>query len=266
MHPCTMEMAVPGAPARAGGHEMGGDKATTPETPPTEARSCLAAGIIARAGQIVFVFALQGLILLLGAGRLDWAWAWVLLGIYVASVAGNSVFLMRTNPETAAERGRPKETKGWDKVVSGLWGLAQYLALPLVAALDVRFGWTGGLALTWHVAGAVVLAAGLGLFGWARITNACFSTAVLTQDDRGQRVCRSGPYRAVRHAGYVGAILQTLGVPALLGSWWALVPGIAAVALIVVRTALEDGTLRAELPGYRELGREVRYRLMPGLW
>jgi len=34
----------------------------------------------------------------------------------------------------------------------------------------------------------------------------------------------------------------------------------------VIRTALEDKTLRAELPGYAEYAQRVRYRLLPGLW
>ena len=35
---------------------------------------------------------------------------------------------------------------------------------------------------------------------------------------------------------------------------------------IVVRTALEDRTLIAELPGYREYAEKVRSRLLPGAW
>ena len=44
---------------------------------------------------------------------------------------------------------------------------------------------------------------------------------------RGQTVCRAGPYRFVRHPAYAGSALQALGVPLLLGSLWALIPGIA---------------------------------------
>ena len=151
-------------------------------------------------------------------------------------------------------------------MVGGLWALASYFALPLVAGLDVRFGWTQELRVGWHVAGAAVLAAGLGLGGWAMIANAYFSTAVRIQSERGHTVCRSGPYRFVRHPGYVGFILQSLGTPVLLGSLWALIPGITAAALMVIRTSLEDRTLQAELPGYPDYVQEVRYRLVPGIW
>ena len=41
--------------------------------------------------------------------------------------------------------------------------------------------------------------------------------------------------------------------------------GVCAV-LIIIRTALEDRTLQAELTGYQEYARQVRYRLLPGIW
>lgn len=239
---------------------------TTPEVSPTENHPNIAAGIAARVLQIVIGFGLIAAVLFLAAGRLNWLWAWVLLGIYLVSVLINSAFMFHTSPETIAERGRTREMRGWDKVVGGLWGIAQWLLLPLIAGLDVRFGWTRELSTPWHVVGAVVFAAGLGLFGWAMITNAYFSTVVRIQTDRGQTVCSSGPYRSVRHPGYVGTILQALGLPFLLGSLWAMIPGITAVGFMIIRTALEDRTLQAELPGYREFVQEVRYRLIPGIW
>jgi protein-S-isoprenylcysteine O-methyltransferase Ste14 len=221
---------------------------------------------VARASQIVVVFALQAAILFLAAGRADWLWAWLFLGIYTASIAVNSFFMLRTNVETIAERGRPKEMKDWDKRVSGLWSVAQFLLIPLFAGLDVRFGLSGQIGLGIHIAGGIVFAAGLALFGWAMVTNAFFSTVVRIQEERGQIVCRDGPYRVVRHPGYAGTLLQSVGAPLLLGSWWALLAGMAAASFMIIRTSLEDRTLQAELAGYSEFAREVRYRLVPGVW
>jgi protein-S-isoprenylcysteine O-methyltransferase Ste14 len=236
------------------------------ESPAAEKRSSLAPGIATRVGAIAFFIILQGVILFLAAGRLTWMWAWVYLAICLVSVASNGVIMLRTNPETVAERGRPQATQNWDKVIGGLWALILYFVLPLMAGLDVRFDWPRELSLAWNLTGAVVLAAGLGLAGWAMIANTYFSTAVRIQRDRGQAVCRSGPYRFVRHPGYAGFILQSLGTPLLLGSWWALFPGLVAVVLIVVRTTLEDRFLQAELPGYPEYVEQVRHRLVPGVW
>ena len=60
--------------------------------------------------------------------------------------------------------------------------------------------------------------------------------------------------------------LSALVIPLILGSWWALIPGGLAAILIILRTALEDKTLQAELPGYKEYTQETRYRLIPGIW
>ncbi|MGD0020603.1 MAG: isoprenylcysteine carboxylmethyltransferase family protein [Candidatus Limnocylindrales bacterium] len=233
---------------------------------PSEDRPSLATGIALRIGAIAFFLILEAVILFVAAGRLDWTWAWIYLAICVGTVLVNGTLMFRASPETIAERGRPGETQTWDKVVSGLWSLALYLLLPLVAGLDVRFAWSGDLAVAWNVAGAAVLVAGLGLAAWAMLANAYFSTAVRIQGDRGQTVCRSGPYRLVRHPGYVGFILQSFGTALVLGSLWALVPGVAAASLMVIRTALEDRFLQAELPGYRDYTRDVRHRLVPGIW
>lgn len=236
------------------------------EIPVTENHPTMKAGIAVRFGQVAIMLLLQAVILFSSAGRLHWTWAWVYLAICLVSVSINGAIMLRTSPETIAERGRPKETKTWDKVVSGLWSLILFLVVPLVAGLDVRFGWTRELSSAWNIAGAVVLALGLGLAGWAMITNAYFSTAVRIQSERGQTVCRSGPYKFVRHPGYLGFILQSLGTPVVLGSWWALIPGITAAALMILRTALEDRMLQAELVGYQDFIHAVRYRLVPGIW
>ncbi len=86
------------------------------------------------------------------------------------------------------------------------------------------------------------------------------------QNDRGQTVCRSGPYRIVRHPGYSGTILQSVGTAFLLGSIWSLVPAAAAVACMVARTVLEDRMLQNELPGYKDFAQDVPHRLVPGVW
>jgi protein-S-isoprenylcysteine O-methyltransferase Ste14 len=70
----------------------------------------------------------------------------------------------------------------------------------------------------------------------------------------------------VRHPAYIGAILYELAVPVLLASWWALILGGVCTVLFILRTTLEDRTLLAELPGYADFARRVRYRLLPGVW
>jgi len=236
------------------------------KTPPAGNPPNLVAGIVSRFAAIVISLGLQMAILLLAAGRTDWTWAWVYFGISLAIVLVNSALLLPTNPETIAERGRLRMVENWDKLVSALWAVALYLALPLVAGLDARYGWTRAPSTAWNIAGAIVYAAGLGLFSWAMISNAYFATSARIQSDRGQTVCRTGPYRFVRHPGYAGTILQAPGIAILLGSLWALVPAVAAVLCIIARTVMEDRMLQDGLAGYREFAKDVRYRIVPGIW
>jgi protein-S-isoprenylcysteine O-methyltransferase Ste14 len=60
--------------------------------------------------------------------------------------------------------------------------------------------------------------------------------------------------------------LYELAVPVLLASWSALIASGLNVVLFILRTALEDRTLHAELAGYADYARRVRYRLLPGVW
>jgi protein-S-isoprenylcysteine O-methyltransferase Ste14 len=89
---------------------------------------------------------------------------------------------------------------------------------------------------------------------------------VRIQEDRGHEVVTGGPYRVVRHPGYAGGVWSWLVTPPMLGALWAYVPALLTVAVIVVRTALEDRTLRRELAGYDAYARRTRYRLLPGIW
>jgi len=226
----------------------------------------LNAGIVRRAVQVFVTLAIQAAILFLAAGRLDWVWAWVFIGLYLAGVAVNASFMLRYSPETVAVRSKAKGIKVWDMIFGGLFAIMYFVAVPLIAGLDVRFGWTGPIALAVHLAGAVAFALGFALLIWAMASNAYFATIVRIQEDRGHTVCDTGPYRFVRHPGYVSAIIHALAVPLLLGSPWALIPGVVGALALVVRTALEDRTLHDELDGYGEYAQRVRYRLLPGVW
>lgn len=224
------------------------------------------AGVVKRLAEVAAVIVLYAVLLFASSGRLDWLMAWVYVGVYFAVVTLNSLILLPKNPELVAERAQPKEnTKDWDKIISGLVGFASLGAL-VVAGLDVRFGWTAEVGPTIHLVATVFLVLGYALFSWAMLSNAFFSTTVRIQDDRGHAVASAGPYRYVRHPGYDGWIIMSFATPLMLGSWWALIPGTLSALLMVVRTALEDKTLLAELDGYMEYAVRVRYRLLPGVW
>ena len=98
------------------------------------------------------------------------------------------------------------------------------------------------------------------------VSNAFFVATVRIQTERQHTVASSGPYRYVRHPGYLGTLLLHLGVPFMLNSLWAVIPALMLTLVLIARTALEYKTLRAELSGYKEYAERVRYRLLPGAW
>jgi len=208
-------------------------------------------------------------ILFLSAGRLDWVWGWVFLGLLAAILISHVLILVPINPKLLAERSKgicQEDAKGWDKWIAMFAAGMGTGVSWIVASLDVRFEWSASVPLALHIGGLVGSILGWALFMWAMGANAFFSEAVRIQEERGHTVVTHGPYRYVRHPGYVGAILALLAMPLLLGSLWALIPaGLAAIGY-VVRTALEDRTLQEELDGYEEYAQQTRYRLLPGIW
>ncbi len=200
------------------------------------------------------------------AGRMDWWPAWAAIGVWLAWFAAVDILLVRFNPELMAERlSPPKGAKGWDRAILSILRLAQ-LARYILAGLDQRHAWVGDFPLAAQVAAVGVCVLGYALLTWAMASNKFFSQIVRIQSERGHTVAANGPYRYVRHPAYIGMILFELGMGTLLDSEWALIVSGLCAALVILRTALEDRTLQAELSGYADYARQVPYRLLPGIW
>lgn len=209
---------------------------------------------------------LLGVALFWSAGRLDWTPGWAVLAVMAAWTLGMAIVMLRYNPSLIAERlGPRKGAKSWDTAIMSVLGLSQ-LARYILAGLGQRYDWNPGFNDGVQVAALGVCILGNGLVVWATASNAYFSQIVRIQGERGHAVARGGPYRFVRHPAYIGAILFELAVSFVLSSWWAMLPSFLNVVLLTLRTALEDRALQAELPGYADYARQVRYRLLPGVW
>jgi protein-S-isoprenylcysteine O-methyltransferase Ste14 len=208
----------------------------------------------------------MGVALFWSAGRIDWWPAWASIAVMLAWITATAIVIFRLNPDLLAERlGPRKGAKPWDTAIMSILGLTQ-LGRYIVAGLDQRFGWTGGFPLAAQIAALTVCVLGYALVVWATASNIFFSQIVRVQSERGHAVATGGPYHYVRHPAYIGAILYELAVPVLLASWWALIASGLNAILLILRTALEDRTLQAELAGYADYARQVRHRLLPGIW
>jgi protein-S-isoprenylcysteine O-methyltransferase Ste14 len=209
---------------------------------------------------------LLGVVLFLPAGDLRWANGWLFIAFFTAVTVPSIAYLWRVNPEIFVARSKIHEgTKGWDKVMV-LCLLIAFFAIFPVAALDAaRFQWSD--VPPWLVTVGYLLTT-VGYLGsvWVYATNKFAEPTVRIQRERGQTVVSTGPYAIVRHPLYTWSLFLFPGFPLALGSYWAMVPAGIATIILVVRTAMEDRTLHAELEGYRDYARRVRYRLIPGVW
>ncbi len=208
----------------------------------------------------------MGLALFWSAGRIDWWAAWAAIAVWLAFYTAMDILLLRFNPKLMAERlNPPKGAKTWDRAIMSIFRLTT-LVRYILAGLDQRYGWTVGFPVAAQLAGLVVCVLGYALLAWSMTSNAFFSQIVRIQSDRGQTVVTHGPYRYVRHPGYIGMILFELAMSILLASWVSLLASGLCAILLIVRTALEDRTLLDELTGYEDYARQVHYRLLPGIW
>jgi protein-S-isoprenylcysteine O-methyltransferase Ste14 len=210
---------------------------------------------------------LVGAIIFLAAGSWNWMWGWAYLGLIAGVQVLTGLLLIPTNPELVVERSQVQSgTMRGDPLLAGLMGIAGPLGMGITAALDWRFSWSRDLPLWLHQMGLAVALFG-GLFTlWAMLTNRFFASTVRIQAERGHTVISRGPYRLMRHPGYLGGVLFALGSPLLLGSLWAYIPSVVVVITTCVRTSREDLMLQNELAGYSEYARRVRWRLLPWIW
>jgi protein-S-isoprenylcysteine O-methyltransferase Ste14 len=177
------------------------------------------------------------------------------------------ILVVPIDPELVAERTQAKEgVKGWDKSITIVGSILYPLAILVVAGLDVRFEWSSELSIIAQIAALIVAASGYMFSAWAMSVNTFYSRFVCIQTDRGHVPISAGPYAWIRHPGYLGQIFFSLASAVALGSLWALIPGVLFSITLLVRTALEDQMLLVELTGYEKYAKDVRSRLIPGIW
>jgi len=213
--------------------------------------------------QVFFTLLIQGIILLISAGSIKWTWAWIYL---VMSVVILIINLFVIPSEVIEERGsKKKNIKKWDKILTTI-NIFPIIGMYVLSGLDYRFSWSIDLHISIHLLSLVLFFMGAMLFTWSMVSNKFFSTMVRIQTEREHKVVMEGPYRYVRHPGYVGFILMFLVTPIVLGSLYGIIMSVIVTTILIIRTALEDKTLRNELNGYKEYSKNIKYRLVPFVW
>jgi len=205
------------------------------------------------------------LMLFLISGNWGWMGAWIVIFFATLSVILIHWFVVRPNPALYNERGtKHNNTKSWDTLLLPLYSLFGYLIL-ITAAVDERFQ-RSALPTWWMGVGVLFMSLACLLTTTAMYSNPFFSSTVRIQSERGQTVVDRGPYKIVRHPGYLGGISFYLACGFLLNSSWAFIPVGLTIFILCIRAGLEDNTLQKELPGYQKYSQRVHFRLFPGIW
>ncbi len=219
------------------------------------------------ATRIVFGFIVICAALFTPAGTMRWPEAWIYILTQFSFSTAMAAWLKKNDPELLRERLTlvKRSAKDWDKVILGISTVIfiPYILLPGFDA--VRCGWSQVPSL-FKIAAFAGMFSSLVIVFWIMRVNTFLSRFSEIQKGRGHRVITEGPYRYIRHPMYAAIIVLIISIPLLLGSLWSLIPGGMMIILIIIRTALEDRMLQAELDGYRSYADNVRYRLLPGLW
>jgi protein-S-isoprenylcysteine O-methyltransferase Ste14 len=216
---------------------------------------------------VVWLCVLGGL-LFGGAGTVRWPAAWV----YLAEVALASVvfgtWMIRNDPGLVEERldlSLWRKQKVRDSVVAASF-LVVYMAWHALMGIDAeRLRWSS-MPVWAQAAGAAAIAISYVVVLQVCKVNSFASAALRVQTERHHKVITTGPYAIVRHPMYAGALITFIGMPFLLGSWLGLIAIPLIVVVLVIRIYGEEALLRAELEGYEEYTRRVRWRLIPWVW
>jgi len=214
----------------------------------------------------VFGLLLVIALVLVLAGRITYWQGWVFSVIIVVR-SSIALIMFANRSDVIKERFKPGPgTVWWDKVFWALYGPMTFVII-IIAILDGgRFQWTTRLPVFVYIASYIALVLSDFVKSWAMWVNRFFSSTVRIQMDRGHEVVQDGPYRFVRHPGYLAGIFMMISIPLVLGSLWGLIPAAVVVILIIIRAHLEDVYLQKELLGYAGYVKKVKYRLLPGIW
>lgn len=225
--------------------------------------------IFNRVKQNTLMLATMGALFFILAGKLNLVGFWAYVATVLIYQVISLLILVPGHPEyielAQVRKARRTDAKRWDQALVFIMMGTTFLMYAL-AALDVGRYHISELSLWYLLPGILLYCAGSALNQWAMLHNPHFESRGRIQTDRDHAVMTTGPYRWVRHPGYLGSILGLLSFPLILGSGLAFTGALLCSVGTVIRTYLEDKTLHGELPGYANDAQTIRHRLIPLVW
>ncbi len=218
---------------------------------------------------ILFQTLLLGIFLYLPALTLNWPDAFLFLTIHLLITILASAYLLIVKPASIEARmnydsaTQPKE----DRLATVLMLSAIVVGLSLAPIdffhLNLSSSFDGNIKNV----GLVIYVTGMLLVMASMNANEFAETTVNIQEERGQRVIKTGIYAMVRHPMYTGFIFFITGVNIWLGTYLSLLLSLVFLAIALKsRISIEEKTLLKDLNGYDEYCKKVKYRIIPFLF
>lgn len=218
--------------------------------------------ILSALTKFIFGIILVGALLFLPAWTLNYPNAWLFLALLFVPMLIMGIVMVFKAPDLLRKRLNSKEKQATQRGVIALSGLIFPIGF-VVCALDFRFGWSR-VPIVCVIIAAVMFELGYAIYAEVMRENAYLSRTIEVQE--GQTVIDTGLYGVVRHPMYLATLLMFLPMPLILGSLWGLCPFALYLGVIVIRILNEEKVLCAELEGYTDYMKQVKYRLFPYLW
>ena len=205
---------------------------------------------------------LTGLLIFLPAGTFAFFGGWLLMGILFVPMLLAGIVMMIKNPKLLASRLDAKEKQKDQSLVVKLSGLMFIIGFVL-AGLGYRFDWFV-LPVGVSIGAAVAFVLSYVMYAEVLRENVYLSRTVKVHE--GQKVVDTGLYGIVRHPMYSATVILFLSMPLVLGSVYSFAVFCAYPFIIAARIRGEEKLLEAELEGYKEYKKKVKYRLVPFIW
>jgi protein-S-isoprenylcysteine O-methyltransferase Ste14 len=165
------------------------------------------------------------------------------------------ITMVAVDPQLARERAHPGRdiTAPYLRFASG----ALFLITVTTAALGVGRFSTSAVPVKLRWLGLVLFVTGNALQTWAMKTNPFFSPVIRIQSEHGHYLIDEGPYRFVRHPGYLAMAISVPASAIAIGSWLGIIPALAFLVVIWYRAKAEERFLTINLAGYDAYAKRV---------
>ena len=212
--------------------------------------------------QISVFIVLMLVIFFVPAGTLAYWEAWVYLFVMLILMFSFLIYFLKNDPELLERRMRTREKETEQKLIVKFLFLS-CLFTVLLPGFDKRFEWS-------HVPVELVIFADIiVLLGYCIVFLAMKENSYasrIIEVEKEQEIISTGPYAIVRHPMYLGQVLLLLLTPLALGSYWAIIPALFIIPILMARIRNEEQILERELKGYQEYMQKIKFRLIPGIW